>query len=37
MGEDPFIAVAAGRSPLRVRELLRLADLISRLDRKGNV
>jgi hypothetical protein len=37
MGEDPFVALAAGRSPLRVRELLRLADLISRLDRKGNV
>ena len=32
-GEDPFAAVAAGRSPLRVRELVRLADLILRLSR----
>ncbi len=31
VGEDPFVALAAGRSPLRVEDLLRLADLISRL------
>ncbi len=36
-GEDPFVAVAAGRSPLRVRELLELADLISRLVREKGV
>ena len=30
-GEDPFVAVAAGRSPLRVEELLQLVDLLDRL------
>ena len=30
-GEDPFVVVAAGRSPLRVENLLQLADLIERL------
>lgn len=36
VGEDPFVAVAAGRSPLRVEDLLQLADLLERLntDRK---
>lgn len=33
VGEDPFIVVAAGRSPLRVAELLRLVDLILSLRR----
>lgn len=28
---DPFVTVAAGRSPLRVEDLLELADLIERL------
>lgn len=37
VGEDPFVTVAAGRSPLRVRELQRLADLISKLRRKRKV
>ena len=37
VGEDPFVAVAAGRSPLRVEELLLLADLVSRLLREGGV
>jgi len=32
VGEDPFVAVAAGRSPLRVADLLQLADLLERLD-----
>ena len=36
-GEDPFVALAAGRSPFRVEELLRLSDLISRLRGKGGV
>jgi hypothetical protein len=31
VGDDPFVVVAAGRSPLRAEELMRLADLISRL------
>jgi hypothetical protein len=31
VGEDPFMAVAGGRSPLRVAELLQLADLVARL------
>jgi hypothetical protein len=35
MGEDPFAVVAAGRSPLRVKELLQLARLISRLGGEG--
>jgi hypothetical protein len=37
VGEDPFVTVAAGRSPLRVRELQRLADLISKLRRERKV
>lgn len=37
VGEDPFVAVAAGRSPLRVEDLLRLADLVSGLRREGDV
>ena len=37
VGEDPFVAVAAGRSPLRVEELLQLADLVSRLLRPEEV
>jgi hypothetical protein len=30
-GEDPFVAVAGGRSPLRIAELLQLVDLVARL------
>jgi hypothetical protein len=30
-GEDPFVAVAGGRSPLRMAELLQLVDLVARL------
>jgi hypothetical protein len=30
-GEDPFVAVAAGRSPLRLEDLLKLADLLEQL------
>ena len=30
-GEDPFVAVAAGRSPLRVEDLLQLVALLDRL------
>jgi hypothetical protein len=30
-GEDVFVAMAAGRSPLRVEDLLQLADLLDRL------
>jgi hypothetical protein len=30
-GEDPFVVVAAGRSPLRVADLLQLVDLLARL------
>jgi len=37
VGEDPFVAVAAGRSPLRVEDLLQLADLIERLDKDKKV
>jgi Family of unknown function (DUF5372) len=29
--EDPFVTIAAGRSPLRLEELLELADLLDRL------
>jgi hypothetical protein len=29
--EDPFVVLAAGRSPLRVAELRELADLVRRL------
>jgi hypothetical protein len=36
-GEDPFVVLAAGRSPFRVEDLLALADLVSRLDRAGSV
>jgi hypothetical protein len=35
VGEDPFVMMAGGRSPLRVKELLRLADLVSRLREGG--
>ena len=31
-GEDPFVVVAAGRSPFRVTDLLQLAEMIDRLD-----
>ena len=31
VGEDPFVAVAGGRSPLRMKELLQLVDLVARL------
>jgi hypothetical protein len=31
VGEDPFVRVAAGRSPMRLEDLLRLADLLDRL------
>jgi hypothetical protein len=31
IGEDPFVTVAAGRSPLRLEDLLRLVDLLERL------
>ena len=31
VGEDPFVTVAAGRSPLRLEDLLRLVDLLDRL------
>ena len=31
VGEDPFVAVAAGRSPLRLEDLLQLVDLLDRL------
>ena len=31
VGEDPFVTVAAGRSPLRLEDLLQLADLLERL------
>jgi hypothetical protein len=31
VGEDPFVAVAQGRSPLRVKELLKLVDLVEQL------
>jgi len=31
LGEDPFVTVAAGRSPLRLEDLLQLVDLIDRL------
>ncbi len=32
-GEDPFVVVAAGRSPLRVEDLLQLADLLECLEK----
>ena len=31
VGVDPFVTVAAGRSPLRLEDLLRLVDLLDRL------
>jgi hypothetical protein len=31
LGEDPFVTVAAGRSPLRLGDLLQLVDLLDRL------
>jgi Family of unknown function (DUF5372) len=37
VGEDPFVAVAAGRSPLRMEELLELVDLVERLGVKEDV
>ena len=30
-GEDPFVTVAAGRSPLRLEDLLQLVDLLDGL------
>jgi len=36
-GEDPFVAVSAGRSPLRVEDLLQLVDLLDRLRVGGEV
>ena len=35
--EDPFVVVAAGRSPLRVEDLLQLVDLLERLRRGKEV
>lgn len=32
IGEDLFVTVAAGRSPLRVEDLLRLVDLLDQLQ-----
>ena len=32
--EDPFVIVAAGRSPLRLDDLFELADLIDRLEER---
>jgi hypothetical protein len=37
VGEDPFVAMAAGRSPLRVDALVRLADLLDQLKERGGV
>jgi hypothetical protein len=34
IGDDPFLVVAVGRSPLRVTELVRLVDLIAGLRRE---
>jgi hypothetical protein len=31
VAEDPFVVVAAGRSPLRTADLLKLAELVARL------
>ena len=33
-GEDPFVVVAAGRSPFRTGDLLELAGLVQTLDRR---
>lgn len=35
VGEDPFVVLAAGRSPFRIEDLLALADLIDRMDGRG--
>lgn len=37
VAEDSFVAVAAGRSPLRVAELEQLVDLISQLRQQGDM
>jgi hypothetical protein len=37
IGDDPFLVVAAGRSPLRVTELLWLVELIASLRREGGM
>jgi hypothetical protein len=37
VGEDPFVAMSAGRSPLRVKELLQLAELLFHLRRRDDV
>ena len=34
---DPFVAESAGRSPLRVTELMELVDLLCRLRQHGGV
>ncbi|GEC10679.1 hypothetical protein SSP24_83340 [Streptomyces spinoverrucosus] len=34
-GEDPFVVLAAGRSPFRTEDLLSLADLIKHMDRRA--
>jgi hypothetical protein len=34
VGEDPFVAIATGRSPLHVGDLVRLADVVERLRRE---
>ena len=34
---DPFVAESAGRCPLRVPELMLLADLLCRLRRQGGM
>jgi hypothetical protein len=31
VSEDPFVVMAAGRSPFRVEDLLRLAEVVDRL------
>ena len=36
-GEDLFVVVAAGRSPLRVEDLLQLADLLEHLSKGKEV
>jgi hypothetical protein len=36
VGEDPFVAVAAGRCPFSVGGLLELADLVDRLRVRSN-
>ncbi|MGW4995610.1 DUF5372 family protein [Streptomyces mirabilis] len=35
-GEDPFVVLAAARSPFRTEDLLALADLINRLGGQGD-